>query len=291
MLSEIEPFLFRGEHFFVKRDETIDPMLSGNKYRKLYTLIQTPPDEFKTVISYGGSQSNAMLSIAALCERKGWAFHYYSKPVPTHLKQQVSGNLKTALELGMLLHEIPHDSYEETITKLNEQTDTLTLVIPQGGADPIAQQGISVLAQEIKEWDNGNLDEPLNIITPSGTGTTAYYLALAMPYSNVFTTPSVGDSTYLKAQMLKLGEVPANLYILESAKKYHFAKPYPEFLSVYDELKEAGIEFDLIYGAKMWLVLMQHMQNIKGTILYVHSGGLMGNQTMLDRYHHKGIKK
>ena len=288
MLSQIESFLFRGQQFFVKRDDLIDPMLSGNKYRKLYTLIQTPPEEYKTIISYGGTQSNAMLSIAALCHQKGWAFHYYSKPVPEHLKRQVSGNLKAALDLGMLLHEVPHEAYEETITKLKKTTDQSTLLIPQGGADPIAEQGIRVLAEEIKAWNAAN-KEPLNIVTPSGTGTTAYYLAIALPEYNILTTPSVGSSAYLKTQMQLLGNLPHNLKILESEKTYHFAKPYPEFLNIYLELKDAGITFDLIYGAKMWLVLMQHLQHIQGTILYVHSGGLMGNSTMLERYQHKGL--
>jgi len=30
--------------FFIKRDELIDPHLAGNKYRKLYTLLQAPKD-------------------------------------------------------------------------------------------------------------------------------------------------------------------------------------------------------------------------------------------------------
>jgi len=290
MLSKVEPFLFREKLFYVKRDDQIDPLLSGNKYRKLYSLLQIPKDTYKNIISYGGTQSNAMLSIAALCNQKGWAFHYYTKPLSTQLQQQTTGNLKEALNLGMELHEIPHALYESNIAELKHTLDDSTLLIPQGGADPLAQQGIEILAEEIKQWQRESLASPLNIITPAGTGTTAYYLALALPNFNVFTTPSVGTSDYLKTQMLKLGQLPNNLHILESEKKYHFAKPYPEFLAIYYELKEAGIAFDLIYGAKMWLVLMQHMQNIRGTVLYVHSGGLIGNPTMLERYQHKGIK-
>jgi len=288
MLSEVEPFLFKGRSFFVKRDDMIDPLLSGNKYRKLFTLIQTSPEEYKTIISYGGTQSNAMLSIAALCQQKGWAFDYYSKPVPDHLKRQVSGNLKAALDLGMSLHEVAHDMYETTLTKLKTSTDESTLVIPQGGADPIAEQGIRKLAEEIKTWHAGH-QEALNIVTPSGTGTTAYYLALALPNAKVFTTPSVGDSAYLEKQMLQLGELPLNLNVLEPKKKYHFGKPYPEFLDIYLALKDAGITFDLIYAPKMWQTLLANMQNIQGTILYVHSGGILGNETMLERYQHKGL--
>lgn len=287
MNSPITPFFFQGFDFYVKRDELIHPLLSGNKYRKLYSLLQTPTDTYQTIISYGGTQSNAMLSLAALCQQKGWNFHYYSKPIATHLKQQSSGNLQAALDLGMLLFETKHDDYESTISKLRSQGTTL--VIPQGGADPIAQQGLEVLAQEIKQWQQTSNLKSLNIVTPSGTGTTAFYLASALTECSVFTTAAVGDNDYLISQMQKLGTVPDNLHLLKASKKYHFAKPYPEFLNTYVQLKAAGISFDLIYAPKMWLTLLEHMQDLDGTVLYVHSGGLMGNASMLERYQHRGM--
>ncbi|NWF38406.1 pyridoxal-phosphate dependent enzyme [Mariprofundus sp. NF] len=288
-LSDVESFRFRGRDYFVKRDELIDPLLSGNKYRKLYSLIQTPAERYRGITSYGGTQSNAMLSIAALCQQKGWAFHYTCKLLPERLKANPTGNLKRALELGMQLHEVEHKQYDAAIASLSSPADTSTLLVPQGGADPIAELGINVLAREISQWQQERGIEKLNVVTPSGTGTTACYLALALPGVNVLTTACVGDSNYLIQQMDMLGAVPLNLRILENEKKHHFARPYPEFLDIYRELKEAGIEFDLIYGANMWHTLLQNIDTIEGTILYVHSGGLMGNETMLDRYRHKGL--
>jgi len=58
--------------------------------------------------------------------------------------------------------------------------------------------------------------------------------------------------------------------------------------SSYQMLRSAGIEFDLIYGALMWRTLLQHMDRFEGTVLYVHSGGLIGNETMLARYRYQG---
>ena len=283
--SVVTPFHCQGFDFYIKRDELIDPYLSGNKYRKLYTLLQTPPKTYKTIISYGGTQSNAMLSIAALCKQKGWQFQYYCKPLSPHLKQQPTGNLQMALNLGMQLIET--ESYTKTITQL--QSKGKTLLIPQGGADPMAERGIQVLADEIKQWQQGQNISKLNIVTPSGTGTTAYYLAKHLPNCKVLTTASVGDNIYLTQQMQQLGSIPNNLNLLEPPRKYHFAKPYPELLDTYQALKQSGIEFDLIYAPKMWQTLLTHMQNIQGTVLYVHSGGLMGNATMLERYAQKGF--
>ncbi|HHH72313.1 MAG TPA: hypothetical protein ENL04_00610 [Sulfuricurvum sp.] len=77
--SPVEPFRFAGRIFRVKRDDLIHPDFSGNKYRKLYRFIHTNPDAIHTIVSYGGIQSNAMLSIAALCRLKGWRFEYICK--------------------------------------------------------------------------------------------------------------------------------------------------------------------------------------------------------------------
>ncbi|MBL4774687.1 MAG: pyridoxal-phosphate dependent enzyme [Mariprofundus sp.] len=288
--SRVDRLLFQGHVFFVKRDDLIDPLWGGNKYRKLYALLQAPKDAYDSMVSYGGTQSNAMLAMAALCHQQGWAFHYTSKAVPKRLKSSPIGNLKLALDLGMQWHQVEHADYAAAIAALRTHTDATNLLLPQGAADPIARHGIDQLAQEIKQWQHLQHIEKLHVVIPSGTGTTAYYLAMAMPDVFVLTTPTVGDKTYLMAQMQRLGEVPSNLKVLENANNYHFAKPYAEFLSIYGALKQAGIEFDLIYACKMWHTLLQYMDEIEGTVLYVHTGGLMGNASMLDRYRHQGMK-
>ncbi len=287
--NRIQPFILQNKSFYVKREELLDPLLSGNKYWKLYALIQMPKERYKKLVSYGGIQSNAMLSIAALCHQKGWAFHYTCKPVAEHLKQQPTGNLRKSLDLGMVLHEVWHDDYHACVQQLKENRDVDSLFVPQGGADPIAQIGIEQLAIEIKQWQKKQSIEQLNIVTPSGTGTTAFYLAQALPECQVLTTAVVGDTAYLMSQMEMLGALPKNLILLEGSKKYHFAKPYAELLEIYHDLLAAGITFDLIYGAVMWKVLLQHESVMQDTVLYIHSGGVLGNVSMLDRYKHKGM--
>ncbi|TLS75793.1 pyridoxal-phosphate dependent enzyme [Mariprofundus erugo] len=287
--SPTEQIKLRGHVFYIKRDDRIDPLLSGNKYRKLYSLITMPAGHYRRIVSYGGSQSNAMLSIAALCHRKGWAFDYTSKPLPATLKSAPDGNLHMALSFGMRLHEVAHAQYDDAIRQLAGVTEPDTLFLPQGGADPLARRGITLLAGEIRAWLQQNKLESLNVVTPSGTGTTAYYLATALPEATVITAAMAGSETYLRAQMQMLGSIPENLRILSHERKYHFAQPYSALLEMYHELISAGIEFDLIYGAPMWHTLLLQMEQISGPVLYVHSGGLIGNETMLARYRHKGL--
>ncbi|MDX1295429.1 MAG: pyridoxal-phosphate dependent enzyme, partial [Sulfurimonadaceae bacterium] len=184
-LSAVETISVRGRTFSVKRDDTLHPLFSGNKYRKLHTLLNTPSDHYDKVISYGGTQSNAMLSIAALAHEKGWQFDYYSKPVAKHLKESPTGNLKAALELEMNLIEISHESYDETIENVRNSNESGSFFIPQGGADPSAGTGVKLAADEIRQWQHENGIEELTVVTPSGTGTTAYYLAASLQEATI----------------------------------------------------------------------------------------------------------
>ncbi len=277
MISPISKIVLEGREFLVKRDELIDPHLAGNKYRKLYPLLQTPKEKLNKIISYGGTQSNAMLAIAKMCFDKGWEFVYYTKPISTTQKQQKFGNYFHALKLGMKHIEIKYERYKDFIASIRLNLDEKTFIIDQGGAVVEADDGLKVLAKEIREQN-----PPIKALaTPSGTGTTALYLALNMPEYKVYTTSCVGDVEYLKKQMSALHTIPKNLIILKPQKKHHFAKPYPEFLDIYKKLLKCGIEFDLLYAPGMWKVLLEQTDE---DILYIHSGGVTGNETMLKRY-------
>lgn len=284
--SPISQISLDGRDFFVKRDELIDRHLAGNKYRKLYTLLQTPQEQYDTIISYGGTQSNAMLALAALCKKKSWKFIYYTKPLSKLQKTHSVGNFYEALSLGMIHKEIEEVLYKDFVTSLRLNLDHKSLVVDQGGAIKEAQQGLKVLADEIRgEKSYLQQNNITALATPSGTGTTALFLALTLPEYTVYTTPCVGDTAYLKAQMLSLVDVlPKNLQILEPQKKYHFAKPYKEFYELYNKLLDGGIEFDLLYAPQMWGCLLENTQE---NVLYIHSGGITGNSSMLARYEKK----
>ncbi len=282
--SPISKITLEGREFFVKRDDLIDPYLCGNKYRKLFALINTPKKTFNKLISYGGTQSNAMLALAALAKEKEWEFIYYTKPLSEVQKQQKiqDSNFFHAINLGMQHRQINEKLYKDFIASLRINLEEKSFIVDQGGALEEARDGVEVLAQEIRE---AKLDVRC-LATPSGTGTTALFLALAMPEYIIYTTPSVGDVEYLREQMSALEKIPDNLIILKPEKKFHFAKPYQEFISIYEKLLGAGVEFDLLYAPLMWKTLLEQTEE---KILYIHSGGVSGNKSMFKRYEKKGF--
>ncbi len=224
-----------------------------------------------------------MYSLSVLAKKKGWKFDYYVDHLASYLKDNPHGNYRYAVENGMKIH-----IGSTTPTKITEKD---TLVIEEGGRQKEAEYGMEILAKEILEWKREkNLDE-LNIFLPSGTGTTALYLSksfneLEIESPNVFTTPCVGDVDYLKKQFLML-EKDETLHptIITPSKKRHFGKLYKESYNIWLELqKNMEIEFDLLYDPHGWLTLLENPQIFKKPILYIHQGGLIGNESMLARY-------
>jgi len=279
-VSPIQKISYRGHFFYIKRDDLLDRDFSGNKARKFYYFLNLDLSDYNQIISYGSNQSNAMYSLSVLAKIKRLKFIYYTNHLPKTLQQKPIGNLKYALENGMILK----------IGKIDKDLiDEKTLYIKEGGAINEAKIGIKILAQELEtQIKQLNLKNPI-IFLPSGTGTTALFLQFFLNYP-IYTTPCVGDSNYLEKQFYEL-ESNKKKYpkILTLNKKFHFGKLYKEnFLIWKDLLKTNNIEFDLLYDPIGWQVLLAHINKFKDNeIIYIHQGGAIGNESMLKRYKYK----
>ncbi len=286
--SPVTELFFLGENWFIKRDDLLDEALNGNKARKLYKFAKEGFGGAKSVISYGGAQSNAMYSISALAKAQGVEFVYYAKKLPSLLANSPFGNLKAALANGMRLVEIEYAEFDATVDALLLSSAQESFVIRQGGADEYAREGLKLLAEELNEFAKTNkLKNPI-AVTSSGTGATAGYLSDYLDFE-CLTTPSVSNAEFLEKEFARLG-VQKKPTILETKDKIAFAAPHPKLLGVYKELLTAGVEFDLIYDAKCWLAVCENIEYFDARdVIFVHSGGVLGNETQLARYAHKGI--
>jgi 1-aminocyclopropane-1-carboxylate deaminase/D-cysteine desulfhydrase-like pyridoxal-dependent ACC family enzyme len=275
--SPITPFFFNSTFYHIKRDDLLTPF-EGNKARKFYYFLKNEFPYIKRVISFGSNQSNAMASLSELCKLKKWEFIYYTNHIPKILKQNPQGNYLRALKNGANIIETSLNG-EKLIKFVNSLKDENTLIIEEGGRVKESEYGIKLLAKEINEYA---IKHNLKIFLPSGTGTTAYFLSKHVNVE-VLTVACVGDERYLKKQFSWLGggKIPT---ILKPKRKYHFGKLYPELYSLWLKLKNAGIEFDLLYDPIGWDTILHY--NLKN-ILYIHQGGILGNETMIKRYERK----
>src|SRR6201996_3003169 len=63
----------KGLKVFLKRDDLIHPIISGNKWRKLKYLLREAQAEKKThLVTFGGAYSNHLLATAAVAARFGF---------------------------------------------------------------------------------------------------------------------------------------------------------------------------------------------------------------------------
>ncbi len=282
--SPVETISFEGHTLFLKRDDLIHPDFSGNKARKFYYFLQNDFPDVKKIVSYGSAQSNAMYSLSVLAKMKGWEFEYTVDHVADYLRDNPHGNYKGALDNGM--HIFVGRGVPSPIKDV--------LHIEEGGRQKEAEYGIRLLAKEIIDWQKENNIEELNIFLPSGTGTTALFLQKAFvgegtPRHTVFTSPCVGDAVYLKKQFLELEkDEKQHPAILTLEKKHHFGKLYKENYKIWLKLQqETGVVFDLLYDPLGWRTLLSHPEVLTKPILYIHQGGVLGNESMLPRYERK----
>ncbi len=271
---------FQNHTIYIKRDDLLSKEFSGNKARKFYYFLENEFPKVEKIVSYGSPQSNAMYSLSVLAKMRGWKFEYYVEHIASYLEENPHGNYKHALENGMKLHvgrALLSPTLKEDI-----------LYIEEGGRDIYAEFGLKILAQEILEWKKEQGIEDLNVFLPAGTGTTALFLQKNLK-DRVFTVPCVGDAAYLKEQFLMLEKDEAfHPQIIRASKKRHFGKLYRESYNIWLKLRhEMGVEFDLLYDPHGWLTLLENPQIFEKPTLYIHQGGLLGNESMLARYRRK----
>jgi len=282
--STTEIVTFEGRVLYLKRDDLLDIDFSGNKARKFHYYLENDFPVITKVVSYGSSQSNAMYSLSVLAKMKGWKFEYYVDHISDYLKENPHGNYAASLINGMQIH------IEEKPLMVTKET----LLIEEGGKQKEAEFGIGILAQEITDWQRQNGVGALNIFLPSGTGTTALFLqkafvGMGIIQPMVYTCACVGGDKYLKKQFLELEEDErCHPIILSLDKKHHFGKLYKDNYKIWLKLQQqTGVIFDLLYDPLGWRVMLGHDELFEKPVMYIHQGGVLGNESMLPRYERK----
>lgn len=150
----------------LKRDDLIDPVLSGNKWRKLkYQLAEARTIDASTLLTFGGAYSNHIRAVAAAGHRYGFA----TVGVIRGEERPFNEQLAAAVEDGMHLHYLDRVTYRrktssDVLNNLRREYGDFFL-IPEGGSAPLALRGCRELVREI--------DEPFDLIVcPVGTGGT-----------------------------------------------------------------------------------------------------------------------
>jgi 1-aminocyclopropane-1-carboxylate deaminase len=167
-LHEIRDPLWTEQNIriFIKRDDLIHPIISGNKWRKLneyIRLAQQTPDY--SLLSFGGAYSNHLYSLAYVGHVMGIKTIGIIRG--EELNIQSNPYLIQMNQWGMNLHFISRDAYRKK--EIPAQVGEISFIlIPEGGYGSLGLKGMKDLGSEIMQEM-----KPDYLITALGTGTTA----------------------------------------------------------------------------------------------------------------------
>jgi len=272
-------------NLFVKRDDLIDPYISGNKWRKLKYILQKAKAERKNhLVTFGGAYSNHLVATAAAAARSG------SQATAFVRGEEVKNEMLLICSLyGMNLIFVDRESYKNKVDLYKQyfDSDDSTYFIDEGGASVEAVQGCSEIISELtKTYDH--------IFVAAGTGTTAAGLLKGIQDAGLNTklhvVPVLKGGSFIADEIARYTEI-SNHLILHT--DYHFggyAKTTPALLAFIKKFtKETGVLIDPVYTSKMFYAILDlHQQNqIRPTdkILAIHTGGLLGLLGMKDKFY------
>lgn len=286
--GEIGPFSFD-----VKRDDLIDPVISGNKWRKLkYNVEKAKRNKNVGIITFGGAYSNHLIASAQAAYRFGLSAVGIVRG--EELDSQSNETMRACSKLGMELVFVSRDEYrqrydKEYETKLHDTYPNFWL-IPEGGANYYGAIG----CQEIIDPYAHQYD---HIYIAAGTGTTATGILSASKEGTTVHAVSSLKGDFLKDDIRKLiwrivadeATVEGFMKRMELNSESHFggyAKTSPElFRFIRSFFEETGIPLEPIYTGKALYALVQDYKNgvIKkdDRVLLVHSGGLQGGKSFV----------
>ncbi|MFC4221196.1 1-aminocyclopropane-1-carboxylate deaminase/D-cysteine desulfhydrase [Flagellimonas marina] len=262
----------------IKREDTIHPFVSGNKYRKLkYNLLEAQNQGQTTLLTFGGAFSNHIAAVACAGHEQGF------KTIGVIRGEELEGNwegnptLELAHKHGMQFHFVSRNAYRDKNEPdfLQQLKDTFGkfYLLREGGTNELAVKGCA----EILSEDDSTFDY---ICSSVGTGgTLAGLINSTQPHQTVLGVPALkGD--FLKADISTFAQNERWQLVTD----YHFggyAKVTPELVQFINRFKKGtGIPLDPIYTGKLVFGIFELIKQDffpKGTqILAIHTGGLQG---------------
>jgi len=268
---------------WVKRDDLIDPYISGNKWRKLKYILKDAQEKGKNhLVTFGGAYSNHLVATAAAAARNGLKATAFVRG------EEVTNEMLLICSLfGMQLIFIDRESYKNKaeLFHVNFENDENAYFIDEGGASEEAVKGCSEIINELTT----NFD---HIFCAAGTGTTAAGLLRGINQQQLTTKlhviPVLKGGDFMKDEIAKYEPDLNNLHLHTN---YHFggyAKTKPSLLNfIKDFSAQTGMLIDPVYTAKMFYAIneLQHQNYFEkdAKILAVHTGGLLGILGMKDK--------
>lgn len=266
-------------NLYIKRDDLIHPLLSGNKWRKLkYNLFAAEQKGLRSLLSFGGAYSNHIHALAAAGKLLGFNTIGY---IRGEAADTLSPTLKFAASQGMELHFVSRALYRqknspEFLAKLATDWPNAH-IIPEGGSNSLGMSGAEEITHEIVEQIN---TDQFLVATAVGSGGTA--AGLLKSGAEVLGVAALKGADFLRQDIEKLLGASANGLDLKT--QYHFggyAKTSPDLFEFITNFRRMyGIELEPVYTGKLFYAIFDLIEKDyfkpQTTIVALHTGGMQG---------------
>lgn len=288
VLEQLEHPLFESHdvRVLVKRDDLIDDVVSGNKWRKLkYNLLQMEALGKLGVLTFGGAFSNHLIATAAAAQRSG--VRAIGIVRGDELNPESNDTLKKCHELGMELVFVSRSEYanrndHEYLSTLKTVHNDLYL-IPEGGANFYGMVGCQEIVKEI--------DTPFDaIFVAQGTATTSCGIGSVLGDAHLYVVPALKGFDSISEMEKIYGQAAFESEFIEELNEkttvlsdYHFGgygKYTNELLEFIKSIHlQTGLKLDPVYTGKTFFALIDQIKEgvFNGkSVVFVHTGGLNG---------------
>lgn len=298
-LQRLEWSRLSGVQLWVKRDDLIHPIISGNKWRKLRGLFEAtqvgltaPQADPPWVVSFGGAYSHHLSALALCLERQGWRGLFLVRG--EELNERSNLTLRYCAERGVKMRFVSRAHYQALrgrgwALSTEERTEwgvpDEALIIPEGGDSSLASSGCEALWPELSEqWiasqAQAQVSPPIDELwLCAGTGTTARGLLRGMPLActtKVVVMSAVKGATQEEAQTLALArERRLHCEWVDERRFGGFARQTEALRTLRSEgIHETGVWIDPVYQPKLWWELIERRAQLQGKrVVWLHTGG------------------
>lgn len=278
----------RGIHLSIKREDTLDIRLGGNKFYKLHGHLKHlhSLDSTLPAASFGGAWSNHLYALAAACEQLDLPC---TGIVRGEKPSVFSPTLADVERMGMRLVFISRQDYrrrhDPALLRELETRIGPCHWVPEGGGGIVGARGCRAIAEGILAL----APQPPDVICHAvGTGASLAGIASALkPGMRAMGIVVLKGADYLERDIHALvNELGGTSGKWQLNYHYHcggYARAPDYLLEFIKEFEaETGILLDPVYTAKlMWAItcLAESGYWPAGThVVAVHSGGLQGRR-------------
>ena len=269
---------------WVKRDDLIDPYISGNKWRKLKYILQDAAAKNKNhLVTFGGAYSNHLVATAAAAARSGLKATAFVRGEKVNNEMMVLCSL-----YGMELIFTDRETYKDknACYAAYSAIHPDTFFIDEGGASAEAVLGCAEIIDELPK-------DTAHLFCAAGTGTTAAGLLQGIQKADLKTKlhviPVLKGGEFIRDEMNHYVYVDDARLILHTS--YHFggyAKTKPGLLDFIKTFSARyGMLADPVYTAKMFFAIDdlagKNYFDREEKIIALHTGGLLGIMGMKDK--------